>query len=277
MAFNDTVQDRLWPHALDRRQALRRAFAVAVPEGRTRRCHAASIGSRAPAASQGAHRHQRWRRQREQACWGGARARASNHHHLHDRPLRRRGSRQNPGVLKSLAQTTDALPPDSSTRVLQACEHIAREIRAATDRLHAADRDGAFHQRARGRGGARRPARLGAHAALRGAGRWHADESVMLWLQARARSRPRAMVRHHARQRAAPAMPVPPPAAATHRRVARRARRRAASTLLSLRRDRAWITRLKEAPRHLTARRLKAPAMRPSSAARATSRTRRFR
>jgi len=55
----------------------------------------------------------------------------------------------NPGVLKSLARTTggERFLPSSPGRLLQACDHIAREIRSGyTLGFVPPDRDGAFHR-----------------------------------------------------------------------------------------------------------------------------------
>ena len=56
---------------------------------------------------------------------------------------------RNPGVLKSLARTTggERFLPNTPARLLQACQHIAREIRSGyTIGYVPPDRDGTYHR-----------------------------------------------------------------------------------------------------------------------------------
>jgi len=157
VAFNDTVEDPIGGRMLSTADtaALERALFSLVPQGRT---------SLYDALAAGLARLQRASRPRKVLIVisdGGDNASQAS---LKDVLARARASSvtiytiglfddndadRNPGVLKSLAQTTggERFLPDSPGRMLQACEHIARAIRGGYTIGYAPpDRDGAYHR-----------------------------------------------------------------------------------------------------------------------------------
>jgi VWFA-related protein len=157
MAFNDTVQEQIGGRTLPvgDPEGLEKALRALVPQGRT------ALYDALVAALERSTQATRPRRVLILISDGGDNASAAT---LKDVLARARQSNvtiytiglfdaddedRNPGVLKSLAQATGGgrFLPDSPSRLMQACQHIAREIRSGyTIGYVPPDRDGAYHR-----------------------------------------------------------------------------------------------------------------------------------
>jgi VWFA-related protein len=157
MAFNDTVQKQIGGNALSAADpgALEQALLALVPQGRT------ALYDALVAALERSSRATRPRRVLVVISDGGdnastatlkdvlARARESNVTVYTIGLFDRDDVDRNPGVLKSLAQATggERFLPDSPSRLMEVCRHIAREIRSGyTIGYVPPDRDGAYHR-----------------------------------------------------------------------------------------------------------------------------------
>ena len=157
VAFNDTVQEHIGGRALSVADpaGLEKALSALVPQGRT------ALYDALVAALQRAAETTRPRKVLILISDGGdnasemtlkrvlARARQSNVTIYTIGLFDADDADRNPGVLKSLAQTTggERFLPDTPARLMQACQHIAREIRSGyTIGYLPPDRDGAYHR-----------------------------------------------------------------------------------------------------------------------------------
>jgi Ca-activated chloride channel homolog len=157
VAFNDTVQEHIGGRALSVTDPadLENALSALVPQGRT------ALYDALVAALQRAAETTRPRKVLILISDGGdnasettlkqvlARARQSNVTIYTIGLFDADDADRNPGVLKSLAQATggERFLPDTPARLMQACQHIAREIRSGyTIGYVPPDRDGAYHR-----------------------------------------------------------------------------------------------------------------------------------
>ena len=157
VAFNDNVQEHIGGRALSVADpaGLEKALSALVPQGRT------ALYDALVAALQRAAETTRPRKVLILISDGGdnasettlkqvlARARQSNVTIYTIGLFDADDADRNPGVLKSLAQTTggERFLPDTPARLMQACQHIAREIRSGyTIGYVPPDRDGAYHR-----------------------------------------------------------------------------------------------------------------------------------
>jgi VWFA-related protein len=157
VAFNDTVQTQIGGPALSVADpiGLEKALSALVPQGRT------ALYDALAAALERAARATRPRKVLILISDGGDNASEAT---LKDILTRARQSNvtiyaiglfdaddedRNPRVLKSLAHTTggERFLPDTPSRLMQVCQHIAREIRSGyTIGYVPPDRDGAYHR-----------------------------------------------------------------------------------------------------------------------------------